>query len=135
MREKGKGKRDQLIAQWLYMTSYRDLIVWQKSMSLVTLIYQLVPVLPENEKYGLIPQIKRSAISIPSNIAEGYGRNYKKDYARFLQIARGSLFENQTQLEIAVNLNFIKSDDLKEIKELSIEVEKMLNSLIKKLEE
>lgn len=117
------------------MTSYRDLIVWQKSMSLVTLIYQLVPVLPENEKYGLIPQIKRSAISIPSNIAEGYGRNYKKDYARFLQIARGSLFENQTQLEIAVNLNFIKSDDLKEIKELSIEVEKMLNSLIKKLEE
>lgn len=117
------------------MTSYRDLIVWQKSMSLVTLIYQLVLVLPENEKFGLKPQIKRSAISIPSNIAEGYGRNYKKDYARFLQIARGSLFENQTQLEIAVNLNFIKSDDLKEIKELSIEVEKMLNSLIKKLEE
>src|SRR5574343_756251 len=108
------------------MTSYIYLIVWQKSMNLVTLIYQLVPVLPENEKYGLIPQIKRSAISIPSNIAEGYGRNYKKDYARFLQIARGSLFENQTQLEIAVNLNFIKSDDFKEIKELSIEVEKML---------
>jgi four helix bundle protein len=117
------------------MTSYRELIVWQKSMSLVTLIYKLVVQLPENEKYGLTSQIKRSAISIPSNIAEGYGRNYRKDYSRFLQIARGSLFENQTQLEIAVNLDFIKIEDLEEIKELSIEVEKMLNSLIKKLEE
>jgi four helix bundle protein len=117
------------------MKSYRDLIVWQKSMNLVTLIYNLVLELPENEKYGLTPQIKRSAISIPSNIAEGYGRNYRKDYSRFLQIARGSLFENQTQIEIAVNLDFIKVENLKEIKELSIEIEKMLNSLIKKLEE
>ena len=117
------------------MKSYRDLIVWQKSMNLVTLIYKLVLELPENEKYGLTPQIKRSAISIPSNIAEGYGRNYRKDYSRFLQIARGSLFENQTQLEIAINLDFIKAENLNEIKELSIEVEKMLNSLIKKLEE
>ena len=117
------------------MKSYRDLIVWQKSMNLVTLIYKLVLELPENEKYGLTPQIKRSAISIPSNIAEGYGRNYRKDYSRFLQIARGSLFENQTQLEIAVNLDFIKAENLEEIKELSIEIEKMLNSLIKKLEE
>ena len=117
------------------MKSYRDLIVWQKSMNLLMLIYKLVLELPENEKYGLTPQIKRSAISIPSNIAEGYGRNYRKDYSRFLQIARGSLFENQTQLEIAVNLDFIKAENLNEIKELSIEVEKMLNSLIKKLEE
>ena len=117
------------------MTSYRDLIVWQKSMSLVPLIYKLVAQLPENEKFGLTSQIKRSAVSIPSNIAEGYGRNYRKDYSRFLQIARGSLFENQTQLEIAVNLDFIKVNDLEEIKELSVEVEKMLNSLIKKLEE
>jgi four helix bundle protein len=68
------------------MTSYRDLIVWQKSMSLVTLIYQLVSVLPENEKYGLTPQIKRSAISIPSNIAEGYGRNYKKIMLDFYKL-------------------------------------------------
>jgi four helix bundle protein len=117
------------------MKSYRDLIVWQKSMNLVTLIYNLVLELPENEKYGLTQQIKRSAISIPSNIAEGYGRNYRKDYSRFLQIARGSLFENQTQLEIAVNLDFIKAENLNEIKGLSIEIEKMLNSLIKKLED
>ena len=117
------------------MKSYRDLIVWQKSMHLVTITYKLISKLPVDEKFGLISQIKRSAISIPSNIAEGYGRNYRKDYSRFLQIARGSLFENQTQLEIAVNLDFIKEEDLEEIKELSIEVEKMLNSLIKKLEE
>lgn len=117
------------------MTSYRDLIVWQKSMSLVTLVYKMTMQFPTDEKFGLISQIRRSAISIPSNIAEGYGRNYRKDYSRFLQIARGSLFENQTQLEIAVNLEYIKVENLEEIKELSIEVEKMLNSLIKKLEE
>jgi four helix bundle protein len=104
-------------------------------MSLVTLIYKLVAQFPDNERYGLTSQIKRSAISIPSNIAEGYGRNYRKDYLRFLQIARGSLFENQTQLEIALNLDFLKEIELQEIKELSLEVEKMLNSLIKKLEE
>ena len=117
------------------MKSYRDLIVWQKSMVLVTMIYKLTLKFPDDEKFGLISQIKRSAISVPSNIAEGYGRNYRKDYTRFLQISRGSLFENQTQLEIAVNLSFISAENLKEIKELSIEVEKMLNSLIKKLEE
>ncbi|MEM0543573.1 four helix bundle protein [Flavobacterium sp. j3] len=117
------------------MTSYRDLIVWQKSMSLVAFVYKMTMQFPTDEKFGLISQIRRSAISIPSNIAEGYGRNYRKDYSRFLQIARGSLFENQTQLEIAVNLEYIKVENLEEIKELSIEVEKMLNSLIKKLEE
>ena len=117
------------------MKSYRDLIVWQKSMVLVTMIYKLTVKLPDDEKFGLISQIKRSAISVPSNIAEGYGRNYRKDYSRFLQIARGSLYESQTLLEIAVNLSFIAAEDLKEIQELSIEVEKMLNSLIKKLEE
>jgi four helix bundle protein len=116
------------------MKSYRDLIVWQKSMNLVVL-YDLLTEFPPDEKFGLIPQIKRSLISIPSNIAEGYGRHYKKNYSRFLQIARGSLFENQTQLELAMNLSFITFNDLKEIQELSIEVEKMLNSLIKKLEE
>lgn len=117
------------------MNSYKELIVWKKSMNLVVLIYKLIEQLPENEKYGLIPQIKRSSISIPSNIAEGYGRFYKKDYSRFLQIARGSLYENQTQLELALNLGFLKEDDLNEIKELSLEIEKMLNSLIKKLAE
>jgi four helix bundle protein len=115
------------------MKSYRDLIVLQKSMNLVTLVYSLTTEFPENEKFGLTSIIKRSAVSIPSNIAEGYGRNYRKDYSRFLQIARGSLFECQTQIEIGVNLNFISVENCKEINDLSIEVEKMLNSLINKL--
>lgn len=115
------------------MNSYRDLIVWQKSVRLVTLVYKLLQRFPNDEKFALTSQIKRSSVSISSNIAEGYGGNYTKDYARFLQIARGSLFEMQTQLDIVLNLEFIKELDLKEIKELSIEVEKMRNVLIKKL--
>ena len=115
--------------------SYKDLLIWQKGMDITEKVYQLTKISPNDELYGLTSQIKSCSISIPSNIAEGYGRNYRKDYSRFLQIARGSLFENQTQLEIAVNLDFIKVENLNEIKELSIEVEKMLNSLIKKLEE
>ena len=117
------------------MKSYRDLIVWQKSVKLVTLTYEMIELFPENEKYGLTSQLKRSAISIPSNIAEGYGRNYSKDYSRFLQIARGSLYELQTQMEIAMNLNIIEEQSLAPINDLCIEIEKMLNSLIKKLKE
>lgn len=115
------------------MKSYRDLIVWQKSMCMVTLVYKILKQFPSDEKFGLTSLIKRSSVSIPSNIAEGYGRNYTKDYSRFLQIARGSLFEMLTQLRIGVNLEFISEDHLKEINGLSTEVEKMLNSLINKL--
>ena len=115
------------------MKSYRDLIVWQKSMDLVTLVYKLSSRFPNEEKFGLVFQIKRGIVSVPSNIAEGYGRNYKKDYTRFLQIARGPLFEVQTQLQIAVNLDFIKEENLIEVKALSTEIEKMLNVLIKKI--
>jgi len=109
------------------------LIVWQKSMKIVTLTYKLVKQFPDDEKFGLTSQIRRSAVSIPSNIAESYGRNYTKDYSRFLQIARGSLYEMQTQLKIGVNLDFISENQVKVITDLSIEVEKMLNSLINKL--
>lgn len=117
------------------MKSYRDLIVWQKSMNWVTFVYSLTSKIPESEKFGLISQIRRSSVSIPSNIAEGYGRNYKKDYLRFLQISRGTLFECQTQIEIAINLGFISSEDCEKNNDLSIEIEKMLNSLINKLSE
>ena len=115
------------------MKSYRDLIVWQKSMDVETLIYKLVKQFPDDEKFGLISQIKRSSVSVPSNIADGYGRNYTKDYIRFLNIARGSLYEMQTQLQVALNLDFIVEEDLNEINSLSVEVEKMLNSLINKI--
>ena len=115
------------------MKSYRDLIVWQKSVEMVTHVYKLLNAFPEDGKFGLTSQIKRSSISISSNIAEGYGRNYTKDYSRFLNIARGSLFEMQTQFQIAQNLNFINENDLTTINDLSVEIEKMLNSLINKL--
>ncbi len=114
------------------MKSYRDLIVWQKSVNMVTLIYELLKAFPDDEKFGLTSQIKRSSVSVSSYIAGGYGRNYTKDYARFLQIARGSLFEMQTQLQITVNLRFIDENDLKDSLDLSVEVEKMLNTLVKK---
>jgi four helix bundle protein len=109
--------------------SYRDLIVWQKSVELVTDIYRLVVQFPKNEDYCLSAQIRRAAVSIPSNIAEGYGRGIK-DYARFLRIARGSLFELETQLLIASNL-FGKRDV--EVNGKCKEIEKMLNTMIKRL--
>ena len=77
--------------------TYRDLIVWQKSMALVTDVYRVTRVFPKNEQYGLTSQLRRCAVSIPSNIAEGYGRRASNDYLRFLSIANGSLFELQTQ--------------------------------------
>jgi four helix bundle protein len=115
------------------MKNYKDLIVWQKAMGLVKLIYEATGNFPSCEKFGLTDQLRRSAISIPSNIAEGYGRGHKKDYVRFLQIARGSLYEMETQTEIASMLNYLSKDDYSKILTLSIEIEKMLNSLISKL--
>ena len=75
-------------------------------MFLGTSIYTILKKIPDDERFGLVSQIKRSSVSVPSNIAEGYGRNYTKDYSRFLQIARGSLYEMQTQIEISKNLKF-----------------------------
>ncbi len=115
------------------MQSYRDLIVWQKSMSLVMMLYGATKGFPKEEAFGLTSQIQRSAVSIPSNIAEGYGRNSTGDYARFLQIASGSLYEFQTQLEISFQLGYLNKERFNEINSLSIEIEKMLSSLISKV--
>ena len=84
----------------MYTRSYRDLVVWQKSMDLVEEIYRLTKLLPEEEIFGIANQLTRAAISIPSNIAEGNKRNSQKDYARFLSIARGSEAKIETQLEV-----------------------------------
>ena len=117
------------------MQTYRDLIVWQKAMSLVLKLYSETKSWPKEEAYGLTSQIRRSAVSIPSNIAEGYGRNHSGDYVRFLQIASGSLYEFQTQLEIGFRLGYISKEKNEEINSLSFEVEKMLSSLISKVKE
>ncbi len=110
--------------------SYRDLLVWQKSMNLTKQIYILTNLFPKEETYGLTSQIRRCAISIPSNIAEGKGRGSDKEFVRFLQISLGLLYELQTQLELATSFNYIKS--IENILYLSLEIEKMLNSLITK---
>lgn len=88
---------------------------------------------PPNEQFGITSQVRRSAVSIQSNIAEGYGRNSTGDYTRFLQIALGSLFEVQTQIEIAFNLIYISENDFQILFDLSREIERMLSSLIYKL--
>ena len=86
------------------MSTFRNLLIWQKSMTLTTQIYQLTSTFPKEEIYGLTSQIRRCSVSIPSNIAEGYGRESDKEFLRFLNISIGSLFEMQTQLEIAKNI-------------------------------
>ena len=115
------------------MRNYRDLVVWQKAMGMVTGAYQLTKEFPKEEMYGLTSQLRRSAVSVPSNIAEGYGRKSTQDYLRFLNIANGSLFELQTLLEISRNLEYIPEDSFQTHFDISREVERMLSSLIRKV--
>ena len=99
-------------------------------MLLCKKVYIVTKNFPKEELYGLTSQIRRCAISIPSNIAEGRGRNSDKEFIRFLQISLGSIYELQTQLELAFELNYI--DNIEQLIDLSIEIEKMLNTLITK---
>lgn len=115
------------------MESFRELIVWQRSLKLVRSVYEVTRGFPKEEIFGLKMQIRRCATSIPSNIAEGYGRQHTSEYVRFLQIARGSLFELVTQLEIALSLSYIL--DISNLEKECDEIAKMLNSLIRKLSE
>ena len=109
---------------------YRNLIVWQKAMLLSKAVYKLIDQLPATEKYALSDQVRRAVVSVPSNIAEGCGRASNRDYAHFLAIARGSLYETMTQLELAQSLGFI--DAIKDVEELASEISRMLTSLMKK---
>jgi four helix bundle protein len=117
------------------MKTFRDLLVWQKSMSFVTEIYNESKCFPKEETFGLTSQIRRSAVSIPSNISEGFGREGVKDYLRFLNIAIASLFELQTQLEIAYNLEYLQKDKFEKLYELSREIERMLSSFIRSIKQ
>jgi len=114
--------------------SYRDLIVWQQSVELVTILYELTQKFPKEELYGLTSQLRRSAVSIPSNIAEGKSRKTKKDYIKFLNIAYSSGAELETQIEIAKRLPQTKDFDYRKISSLLFGVMKMLNTLIRKLQ-
>ncbi len=112
--------------------SYKDLIVWKKSILLVKEIYKLTQALPTSERFGLTAQIRRAVVSIPSNIAEGHGRKSLKERTRFFSIAFGSALEVETQLIISKELfNLSKADSLR-AEELLTEVSKMLNVLANK---
>jgi len=113
------------------LQTHKNLKVWQESKELVTLIYALTSKFPKEEVYSITAQIKRAAISIPSNIAEGAARNSNKEYIHFLYIALGSVAELDTQLILAKDLNFINENDFNEITDKLDSIGKMLSGLIK----
>ena len=115
-------------------SDFTQLIVWQKSMDLTIIIYSLVKFLPREENYALSDQMRRAVVSIPSNIAEGQGRASDKEYVHFLAMARGSLWELLTQLEICERLNYLKPAQTMEARNLVNEISKMINALSKALQ-
>jgi four helix bundle protein len=116
------------------VTSYRDLVVWQKAMALVSAVYRLTSAFPDAERFGLTSQIQRSAVSIPSNIAEGQGRLATKEFRQFLGVARGSLKELETQLLISLDLAYAPAENVQNCLDLADEVSRMINALIKALD-
>ena len=108
--------------------SFKDLIVWQKAYRLVLEVYKITKTFPRVETYGLTQQIRRAAISLPSNIAEGYGRKHKAEYQQFLSIAYASLLELETQYLLSLDLNYIDKNDI--IENLIKEVGSMLYRMI-----
>ena len=110
------------------MTGYENLDVWKKSIDMVTEVYVLVKLLPKDETYALSDQMRRSAVSVPSNIAEGSSRNSKKEFVQFLYISLGSLCELETQLLIANNIGYIQN--IESIRDETQSIKKMLNALI-----
>ena len=116
------------------LKNYRELKVWQKSYRLCLDLYRITKEFPKEERYGLTSQIRRAAVSIPSNIAEGYGRKTTADYVRFLYVAYGSICELETQLLLSGDLKYVNQEILKALKDDTEEVERMLKALIKSLE-
>ncbi len=114
---------------------HKKLEVWKHSMELVVKLYEIIGEFPKEEKYILSDQIRRSAISIPSNIAEGAGRQTKKEFINFLHIAQGSLSELDTQVELALKLGYLQYDIYRNIDENLISIDKMLTGLIKSMKQ
>jgi four helix bundle protein len=110
--------------------TYRDLRVWRSAMELTSNVYRGTRKFPADEMYGLSSQLRRAAVSVPSNIAEGKGRSSDKELLQFLSHARGSIYEVQTQLEIAVSLEYLSNEDRKRLREEADDVARMLNGMI-----
>jgi four helix bundle protein len=116
------------------VTYYRDLLVWQKAMDLVVEIYPISARFPREEQFGLTNQIRRSAVSVPANIAEGHGRFHTAEFLHFLSIARGSLSETETHVQISLRLSYLRSDELHAVDELIQHTGRLLNGLINSLD-
>jgi four helix bundle protein len=116
------------------LTNYKELKVWQRAYSLCLEIYKITKIFPKDEQYNLTSQIRRAAVSIPSNIAEGYGRKTTPDYIRSLYIAYGSICELETQIMLAGDLEYISGEIMTKLQEDIREVERMLKALIRSLE-
>jgi four helix bundle protein len=112
---------------------FEDLFVWQKSMSLVTNVYSLTRGFPSDERFGLTSQMRRAAVSIPSNIAEGHARHTTKEYVLFVSNAEGSAAELQTQVRIATDLGYCDAETATVVESQLLEVRKMLNALRREL--
>jgi four helix bundle protein len=112
---------------------YQELEVWQRAMELVTLVYRLTADFPEREKFGLTNQLRRAAVAVPSNVAEGQGRRTTKDFLCFLSISRGSLQEVETQIEIARRLNYLPDEQASQVLDLAGTVGRLLNGLMSAL--
>ncbi|MGB2984644.1 MAG: four helix bundle protein [Phycisphaerae bacterium] len=110
--------------------SFRDLIAWQKAIEFCKQVYAVSTAFPDSERFGLTSQIRRAVVSIPSNIAEGYGRRRTKDYLRFLDVAHGSLCEVETQLVLSSELGFTNPSSVGTCMELVHEVDRILNALV-----
>ena len=113
---------------------FQNLKVWQKAMQLVQRVYEATQDFPKEEQYGVTGQLRRAAVSIPVNIAEGNGRYHKKEYAQFLYMARGSVYELMALAQVSKNLKYLSPSMAEELLTLSGEVTAMLNGLIKSLE-
>jgi len=114
-------------------SDYKDLLVWQKAVALVKRIYQISSGFPADEKFGLTAQMRRAAVSIPSNIAEGQARHTTREFIQFVSHAEGSVAELETQLIIAVQLGYCTASDVRDASDVISELRKMLNSLRRKL--
>jgi len=117
------------VATAISMRGHRGLVAWQKAMELVTEVYRITRDFPKDELYGLVSQLRRAAVSVPSNLAEGYGRNSRNEFHQFVGVARGSLADVETQIEIAKNLHYVSEESCSEMLSRVDEVGRLLTGL------